>query len=60
MKTIILSLTIFITSALSSQIIFVDYFNGVCPHSESVDTWYFDIDSDGQDDVRFTQQGIQL
>jgi len=59
MKLVLLTLSVFITSVISSQIIFVDYFDGVCPHSESIDTWYFDIDSDGQDDVRFTQHGIQ-
>ena len=59
MKTRLLFLFVFLSTAIFSQIIFVDNFDGACPHTESVDTWYFDIDSDGQDDVRFTQHGSQ-
>ena len=55
MKTTLLFLSIFFTTSIIGQIVFVDNFDAVYPYGN--ETWYFDINDDGQNDFRFNQQG---
>tara|TARA_S200002703_G_scaffold143431_1_gene136477 strand:- start:199 stop:873 length:675 start_codon:yes stop_codon:yes gene_type:complete len=59
MKTTLLFISILLTSSLFGQIVFVDNFDGVYLYGSANENWYFDINGDGEDDIRFTQQGNQ-
>ena len=51
MKTTLLFLSVFLTTTIFSQVIFVDNFGGVYSLDNPV-TVFFDINADGEDDIR--------
>ena len=55
MKTTLLFLSVFLTTSIIGQIVFVDNFDGVYPYGN--DSWVFDLNSDGFDDLLFYQTG---
>ena len=53
MKTTLLFLSVFLTTSLLGQIIYVDNFDGVYPYDNL--SWAFDLNSDGFEDLAFYQ-----
>ena len=51
MKTTLLFLSVFLSTTIFSQVIFVDNFGGVYPIDNPGAVW-FDINSDGEDDIK--------